>query len=186
MCEAIRSVWKPSPELQELMEYEQARLEAYPHPLIAVQLRGGDKIAPNGNGNYGELPPGYIYDIEKGIERLNISGGTCVLMGDDSTLAERAVRALDGQCHVINRVLPHHKHDQEAFNAGTEHDRCQSTKQVLVDINIMLIANLTIGLGVSNVIRIASLLQRCFEFREDILDWGSMNVTALSLKPQGF
>jgi hypothetical protein len=185
ICEAITDVWKPAHTVQDIIDYELGKIEMYPKPVVAFQVRGGDKtrVTPT---NSGELPPGYNYDVEGAVNRLNMTGGTCVILGDDSILADRVVTALGKRCFIINRVLPHHAHNQTEFNVDTEKRRCQSTKDLLVDINILARANKTVGLGVSNVVRLAALLQQCWESRQDFTDWGGMNVTELSYKPQGF
>ena len=175
LCNVVRRVWKPSRVVQELVDYELQELEHFPRPLYALHVRGGDKER--------EIRPSYDYSIPAGLQRLRElasysagRGGTCVLVGDDASLAEPAAaeaeRALG--CRVINRVVPDHAHNQRVFNKEPLPFRCHSTKRLLVDLELLARADFSVGLALSNFYHIAALLQYCREQRLDMVDWGGL------------
>jgi len=174
MCDGVLYAWQPSQTMREKIEHD---LDALEPPVFAVQVRGGDK--------WTEFPPGYVYNLTFGIERLlhkgEPRGGTCVIVGDDSALAEQAATlssAIVG-CRVVNRV-PRGNHSEARFNSLSEDKRCQETRNVIADVELLATAKRSVGLSVSNVVRIASLLQQCRDHRHDIFDWSGLNTTKVS------
>lgn len=154
LCHAIQRLWQPSAELQAVIDYEVSNLALYPPPLVALQVRGGDKL-------------GGPYPLEAGIAALaaNASNlnGTCVVLGDDDALGRNAsalARAALG-CVVVNRIHPGHAHVQSAFAGEAPEARCQRTKQLLVDVEIMARAHALAGLVASNTVRLGALLRAC-------------------------
>jgi hypothetical protein len=183
LCNAALTVWRLSTEMQIIVNYEMKKLEEYPRPLIAFQMRGGDKIKNELDITLNSMSSiRYKYAIQDGIEQLAESAtnhnGTCVIIGDDSSLASKAAD-LAGKflnCATINRVPPHHAHFQAKFNTETLGVRCERTKQVLVDIEILSRAHVSIGVANSNVVRIAAMLQMCRSHKQQFFDWGGLSI----------
>ena len=176
MCEGVLYAWQPARKMREAIKRELDALALLPQPLYVMQTRGGDK--------WTEFPPGYVYNITYGIEQMGKGeprGGTCVIVGDDSALAEQASSLSQDiiGCHVVNRV-PQGNHSEEKFNMWSEEKRCVETKNVIIDIELLVRAKRSVGVSVSNVVRIASLLQQCRDRRQDILDWSGLNATQVS------
>jgi hypothetical protein len=157
LCAAMARLWRYSPAMQAVLDYELANLALYPPPLVVLQVRGGDKVGD-------EVEP---YTLHAGIAALAADAGnrngTCVVLGDDDALGRNAsalARAALG-CHVHYRIHPGHAHFQGGFAAEPLAERCQRTKQLLVDIEIIAAAKAFAGLIVSNVVRIGVLLRAC-------------------------
>lgn len=175
LCSSLEKVWNLSNEMRHIVDYELERLKLYPKPIIAFQLRGGDKI------RYGETVP---YDFEDGVMRIAedsyFHNGTCIIIGDDSNLSDQIRPLLQNElfCTVIDRIEPYRAHIQDSFNKEAVNQRCLRTKQVLVDIEILASSDISMGLIGSNVYRIAGLLQKCRtgKLGAMFLDWHHQNV----------
>jgi hypothetical protein len=176
LCGAMARLWRYSPAQQAVIDYELANLALYPQPLVVLQVRGGDKVGH-------EVDP---YTLDAGIAALAADAGnhngTCVVLGDDDALGRNAsalARAALG-CYVHYRIHPGHAHFQGSFSSEPLAERCQRTKQLLVDIELIAAARAFAGLIVSNVVRIGVLLRAC-RHGDDLLynttfDWQERDV----------
>jgi hypothetical protein len=178
LCQAVHRLWQPSAELQAVIDYEMSNLTLYPPPLVALQVRGSDKL-------------GAPYQFEAGIAWLaaNASNlnGTCVVLGDDDALGRNAsalARAALG-CVVVNRIRhPGRAHVQSAFDGEAPEPRCQRTKQLLVDVEIMARAHALAGLAASNSVRVGVLLRACRQGGlHNAVDWQMRDMLAEACTP---
>jgi hypothetical protein len=174
----VHRLWQPSAELQAVIDYEMSNLTLYPPPLVALQVRGSDKL-------------GAPYQFEAGIAWLaaNASNlnGTCVVLGDDDALGRNAsalARAALG-CVVVNRIRhPGRAHVQSAFDGEAPEPRCQRTKQLLVDVEIMARAHALAGLAASNSVRVGVLLRACRQGGlHNAVDWQMRDMLAEACTP---
>jgi hypothetical protein len=177
LCPAMARLWRYSPAMQAVVEYELANLALYPQPLVVLQVRGGDKVGHEVDA----------YTLHAGMAALAADAGnhngTCVVLGDDDALGRNAsalARAALG-CHVHYRIHPGHAHFQNSFTSEPLAERCQRTKQLLVDIQIIAASRAFAGLIVSNVVRIGVLLRACrlgdgAAFNSTTVDWQMRDV----------
>lgn len=179
LCESLLEIWRPSPTIGLIIDYEMGTLRVYPRPHIAIQVRGGDKIGD-------EVNP---YVLDKTIETMALDirnhNGTCIILGDDFNLGQEAIRLAQKHlnCFVINRLEPGYAHDQHKFNSQTRISRCLRTKRLLVDIEMLAQADNSISLVISNVGRIATLLQYCRKGVTNMLDWEGRDVLKEACNP---
>lgn len=188
VCETLIPFWKPTDNIQNLIDHELFELSLHPKPIIAIHLRGGDKVRLESR-QY-KLTPA-ITQLRNtlkfsGSASTNASSdydsmntfGTCVILGDDSTLASRAIGILKDilPCYIVNRVRPNYSHDQDTFNNMTNDFRCHETKNLLIDVEILSNADAAIGLADSNVVRLAANLRRCQKNNNLFFDWHGRNV----------
>lgn len=157
LCDALLRLWRPSAELQAVIDYELHNLQLYPPPLVVLQVRGGDKVGH-------EVAP---YTLDAGIAYLaaNASNhnGTCVVLGDDDSLGQNVSALAHAAlgCVVVNRIHPGHAHVQTKFGREAPEVRCQRTKQLFVDMELIAHAHGAAVLAVSNTARVGTLLRTC-------------------------
>lgn len=111
------------------------------------------------------------YDVNDGILRLSqllhdkfksLKGnGTCVIIGDDYSLAEDAIKALKSYigCIIVNRVIPGLPHFQSQFNRLPLEDRCVEMQNIFVDVELIATADAAIVLSESNTAKLGGLLR---------------------------
>ena len=170
LCAPLRALWRLAPAMRSAVDYELATLAHYPPPLLVLQVRGGDKLGT-------EVQP---YDLRPGVEKLAArhahQGGTCVVLGDDWALGQRAealARELLNCSALLNRLQPRYAHDQARMNAEAAASRCWRTQRLLVDIELLAAADGGAALLQSNVARVATLLRECRKpgAAAALLDW---------------
>jgi len=170
LCAPLRALWRLAPAMRMPVEYELRTMRHYPPPLLVLHVRGGDKLND-------EVKP---YDLRPGIEQLAArhahQGGTCVILGDDWTLGQRAealARELLNCSTLLNRLEPGYAHFQKQMNAEAAATHCWRTQRLLVDIELLAVADGGVALLQSNVARVATLLRECRErgSAAALLDW---------------
>lgn len=170
LCAPLLALWRLAPDMRVAVDYELATLAHYPPPLLVLQVRGGDKLGT-------EVQP---YDLRPGVERLAArhaaQGGTCVILGDDWALGQRAealARELLNCSALLNRLQPSYAHYQRRMNAESAASRCWRTQRLLVDIELLAAADGGAALLQSNVARVATLLRECRKpgAAAALLDW---------------
>jgi hypothetical protein len=183
LCAPLAAVWQLASPLKEIVAYELDAMRLFPQPLVVLHVRGGDKL----EGFIRELTEAYEFApaLAALAQNASLHGGTCVVLGDDYALAQRAGREARKalSCHVHNRVEPRAAHFQPAFNAQPPALRCHRTKRVLADIELMAAAVALVGLTRSNVMRVAALLRRCRGQPGATLDWQLRDALAAACTP---
>lgn len=180
LCSAVTDVWVLSPRLRDAAERETHRLGRMARPLVALHVRGGDKIKV-GNGHVIPHDMGEVraYSFQPALHALRSAGfvgGTCVIVGDDAVMGVEAGRAAADilNCTVVSRQEPGYAHVQRDFNSDGSDARCSRTKKLLVDTEVIASADAAAGLAQSNVMRVAALLRRCRAGRPlgpEVVDW---------------
>lgn len=185
LCSTLNSFWQPSYEIQILIDHELMILSQYPKPIIAIHLRGGDKIKDAEAKPYKLNPTIDTLSYLMSKSRWSNQNGTCVILGDDSKLGDKAMSYLKKKmsCHIYNRVRPDHSHNQADFNNMASELRCLETKQLLIDIEILSSADAAIGLADSNVVRLAANLRRCRKTKNIFLDWHGRDIFQNACSP---
>jgi hypothetical protein len=155
LCAPLRSLWVLSPSARRRADAELALLAPLRKPLVALHVRGGDKVY----GPYNETRP---YTFEAGLTALAADprnlGGTCVVVGDDDSLGRALARAAPAAlgCRVHYRIKRGGAHVQQAFNRQSLARRCEASSALLTDIETLAYADAAAMLAVSNTARVAA------------------------------
>lgn len=192
LCKILLKLWQPANNIKKFINKELDKyglrtkdIPGYSRPIIAIQLRGGDKISSK------EAPS---YKFHSALSKLSqnmsshsiSSGGTCILLGDDSKLAATAIPDIKRilGCKIVNRIPKNYQHFQWEFNVLSQSIRCTKTKELLSDIEIIAHADAIIGMSRSNVIKVAVNLKRCREgIQGNLFDWEGIDIYTYSCDP---
>lgn len=179
LCSNLLSIWNLNPMFNNKMREVRKEMTKFSVPHILLHVRGGDKLKS-------EIPKSYDYSFERGLIRakknwpsVSTGNGTCFIIGDDFDLSQYtaffAKKYLN--CSVVNYIQPGYKHIQSNYNQLITDRRCSLTLQLLLDIELLAIMPYTLALGLSNVVRLAALLQGCRTLNSStILDWGGKDI----------
>jgi len=156
-------------------------------PMVAIQARGGDKAAEEVLAGDVLDPKTHQYAMGYGMKRLKLAhpgleGPTCIIVGDAdgsyvSSLIHQANDILNCSSVVVRTggkgpwgLVGHQGlrpnatagrgHHQSSFNGLPLEQRCNATKQFIVDLEVMGWADFLVSNEKSNVAEVAYLL-RC-------------------------
>ena len=183
LCAPLRSLWVLSPSARRRADAELALLAPLRKPLVALHVRGGDKV-------YGPNNETRPYTFEAGLTALAADprnlGGTCVVVGDDDSLGRALARAAPAAlgCRVHYRIKRGGAHVQQAFNRQSLARRCEASSALLTDIETLAYADAAAMLAVSNTARVATLLRACRLGGDPrVVDWQGGNALSEACYP---
>ncbi|KAK9826199.1 hypothetical protein WJX81_006831 [Elliptochloris bilobata] len=145
---SVQKLWRFKPTVETALAKEKKLLDGAEGPTIAVHLRGGDKRQENADlGRPNTLPEDYAHAFHEAYP--NITGGTCVVVSDETSLAKAASKHMAEVvgCKVLNRTayFVNTGHVQDHFNRQTIDTKCTSTVQLLMDIELLAHADYFVG-----------------------------------------
>lgn len=186
MVSAAQQFWKFSPEMQKIADTMIATINLFPKPVLAVHVRGGDKIIEEQ-----EKRKNWYHDASSIIKTASDLVGdlhvikTCVVFGDDLEAANgvSSIVAKASGCHVVHIGGQHGGHNQGAFNSAAhnmtlgEESRCSDIHsrvgRLLAEMHTMASADFFLGSFSSNLPRLIHLL-RAGAYGKNVLTSGDV------------
>eukprot|EP00878_Enallax_costatus_P032119 GHUV01035227.1.p1 GENE.GHUV01035227.1~~GHUV01035227.1.p1 ORF type:complete len:360 (+),score=66.45 GHUV01035227.1:351-1430(+) len=170
MCPIVDDWWHLTPQLQQRADAIKQRLQSTERPVIAIHARGGDKTKEL--GKYID-PDTHKYPMAEGMRRLIVthpgiqaSAPSCLILSDDYGYAQ-SVKAMAQDILKCREFVMRIPDDQDAayeiksFQHMPQKDRCEATKEYLIDIELMGWATFLISNHRANADTIAAFLRKC-------------------------
>lgn len=170
-CQIVNRFWRLDSSIAEAVEL--FRVALFNQTVIAIHARGGDKY----NELFGQVDEHKYYRISNGMVNLiskfpNAENATCIIFSDDQNLGMHAL-ALSQQylkCNISISRFPQDSingHNQDNFNAQPLSTRCNATKSLIVDIELMAFSTYFIGNPLSNLDNTVMGVRQCLYLQEE-------------------
>ncbi|BDA51058.1 hypothetical protein COCOBI_17-2780 [Coccomyxa sp. Obi] len=160
----FQKVWRLQPSFQREVVEALKVLMTYKRPTVAFHVRGGDKLEED--RDFGRTTTAPVDLINTYLDNFpGLKAKTCLLFGDDQrrvTQVEQMVKR-HISCKVVHYGVRNNQakgHDQEAFNIQPNEDKCDATKKLITDLELMAAADYFVGSGTSILPTIVGTLRQ--------------------------
>ena len=151
MLDALRRVWKLSPDMQLRASVQASYLSMLPKPLVGIHIRSGDsedQAAERDPLWYQKQP--WVDNLRELLARNGLdlqSGGTCLMYGDHLLSLGEAAAALKVtmRCNTILVGGSPQGHHQETFNAENQTVACDATRDMILALDAMSRTDIFMG-----------------------------------------